>query len=361
MSRSSGAADADAASHLAATPPGDESAAPRSLLHRRLLIALCGFTALTSLAGGAELLRFAGTGSGYAPLTLLQGTPFATFLVPGLLLLGVVGGTNLAALIALLRRSALAGDLMLTAAGAIAVWIVAEAALMRQFHPLHALYAGVALICGVAAVRAAWSSREPRLRWTIAVTAAEGAGFFGPALVGVLVASMQLGAVERAAALSLAGLWEGAWLGLGQARVLPLPLRRGRFVLLTAAGGALVWAGVMGLMLLGRSGAGALLVIPASIGVGLGALLVMGGMQWLELRRHVPADRRWIWIGWTALAWVLALPMSFLPGLLVDEKTPFGPNLTLWVCGGFLLAYVLSLVTWQGARRLIGPGGPAIP
>lgn len=298
-----------------------------------------------------QLLWGGGTGSRYAPLTLLLGTPFTTFLVPGLLLLVVVGGLNLAATIALLRRASLAGDLALTAAGAIAVWIVAEMALMRAVQPLHVIYALVSLLCLVVAVRAAWRSGNPRLRWTVAVTAAEGVGFFGPALVGVLAASLHLGALERAFALTLAGFWEGACLGLGQAAALPLAVHRGRFLLLTAAGGALVWASVMGLMLLGRSGAGPLFVVPAGVAAGVGALLAMGSLQWIELRRHVQGGPS-SWIGWTALAWLLALPMSFLPGPLVDEKTPLLPNLTLWVCGGLLMAYVLSLLTWQGARRL---------
>lgn len=342
------------------SPPDEAADAPAvdkmdggSFLHRRLLIALCGFTALTALGGGAQLLWFAGTGSRFVPLTLLKGTPFTTFWIPGFLLFVVVGGTHLLATLALLRRAPAALDLALTAAGAIAVWIVAEVALMRQIQPLHGLYVLVALLCLIAAVRAAWRSQNPRLRWTVAVTAAEGLGFFGPALVGAVTATLRLGDGERAIALSLAGLWEGAWLGLGQSLVLPLPLRRGRFVALTAVGGALVWASVMGLMLLGQAGVGSLFVVPASIAVGLGALLAMGGMQWVELRRHVRGLRSWSWIGWTALAWVFALPMSFLPGPLVDEKTPFLPNLTLWICGGFLMAYTLSLITWQGVRRLL--------
>jgi hypothetical protein len=315
------------------------------------LIALCGFTALTSLGGGVQLLWGGGAGSRYAPLTLLAGTPFTTFLVPGLLLLLAVGGIHLAATIALVRRASFAGDLALTAAGAIAVWIVAEMALMRAVQPLHVIYALVSLLCLVIAVRAAWRSQSPRLRWTVAVTAAEAIGFCAPALVGVLAASLNLGAIERACALTGAGFWEGACLGLGQARALPLAVHRGRFMLLTATGGALVWASVMGLMLLGRSGAGPLLVVPAGIAVGVGALLAMGSLQWIELRRHAGGSPL-PWIGWTALAWLLALPMSFLPSPLVDEKTPLLPNLTLWVLGGLLMAYVLSLITWQGARRL---------
>lgn len=325
-------------------------------LHRRLLITLFGFIALTALAGGAELLAFARTGNRYVPLALLQGTSFATFLVPGVLLSGV-GAIHVAAMLALWRHAHLAGDLALLASGAIAVWIVAEIAILQQLHPLHILYSLLSMICIGAAVRAAWRSQQPRLRWTITVTAAEAVGFLGPALVGVLAARLGLHDGERAIALSLAGLWEGACLGLGQARVLPLPLRRGRYVALTALGGSLVWAGVMGLMLLGQAGAPATVLIPASIALGAAMLLSIGGMQWLEIQRHLQGlARAWssrIWIGWTALAWLVALPMSFLPGPLVNEKTPFLSNLSLWVCGGLLMAYVLSLITWQGARRLL--------
>jgi hypothetical protein len=78
----------------------------------------------------------------------------------------------------------------------------------------------------------------------------------------------------------------------------------------------------------------------------LPALFAIGGAQWIELRHHrVPARR---WIGWTALAWLVALPLSFAPGPLVDETTPLAAHIVLWGCGGVLMAYVMALITWRG-------------
>lgn len=81
--------------------------------------------ALTALGGSAELLLHARTGNRYVPLTLLQGTPFTTFLGPGLLLL-MVDGIHLTTTLALWRRAPLAGDLAILSSGAISVWIVAS-------------------------------------------------------------------------------------------------------------------------------------------------------------------------------------------------------------------------------------------
>jgi hypothetical protein len=49
------------------------------------------------------------------------------------------------------------------------------------------------------------------------------------------------------------------------------------------------------------------------------------------------------------------LALSFTPGPFVDESTPLVPQIALWACGGLLKAYVMTLVTWQGARRICRP------
>jgi hypothetical protein len=79
-------------------------------------------------------------------------------------------------------------------------------------------------------------------------------------------------------------------------------------------------------------------------------LVAIGGAQWLELRRHI--RRAHAWIGWTALAWVLALPLSFAPAPLVDESTPTGVHVVLWGSAGVLMALVMASITWIGVQRL---------
>jgi len=55
---------------------------------RRILIALHGFLAITATGGGLGLL----TGTGAPPVEMFAGSLFASYAIPGLALLVVVGG-----------------------------------------------------------------------------------------------------------------------------------------------------------------------------------------------------------------------------------------------------------------------------
>jgi hypothetical protein len=195
-----------------------------------------------------------------------------------------------------------------------------------------------------------------RTRWIASVTLAEALGYLAPACAGIATARLGIDGGAQAALLAAAGCIEGLALGTGQAYALPVAVRRGRYAILTALGAGLVWLSVMSLMLLGRSDAVPFAVmVTASVGVGAVGLVAIGGAQWLELRRHVRGAHRWI--AWTALAWTVALPLSFAPSPLVDEATPLGVHLVLWSIAGLLMAFVMALITWQGARRLVGATG----
>ena len=80
---------------------------------RGALIVLSGFLALSAVPGGVTLLAGVYT----PPVQQLKGSVFASFLVPGLALLVVVGGTAVLAFVLLLRRRAL-GPAMSGLAGA---------------------------------------------------------------------------------------------------------------------------------------------------------------------------------------------------------------------------------------------------
>lgn len=316
---------------------------------RRWLIGLGAFSAFSAVGGAVQLL-IALRGNDFWPRSAIQYTPFETFLVPALLLGGVVGGTSLVSAITAWRRSRFALDAAILAGGALTFWIVAELGLMRGFHFLHAFYGGLGLaILGLGALGAARSG-EPRHRWILWVTAGETLGFLAPMLTGILATSRGVGEGERAVLVTLAGGVEGLWLGAAQAWAFPLPLARLRYALLTALGAMVVWGLAMTLVFFGRTASGAVM-IPLGIVIGLVALGAMGAAQWLELRECVAGAERWI--GWTALAWMCALPWSFAPSPLVDETTPFWAHVLLWASAGALMAYVLSLVTWQGVRRIV--------
>lgn len=311
---------------------------------RGLVTALAGFAALSALGGAAALLALR-RGSEQVPLALLARTPFESFLVPGLLLGAIGAACALAALLAW-RRSRAAIDAVIAAGGALAVWILAERALLREASWLQAVYGAIGLALLGLGARAGLRSGQPRHRWVIAVTAAEAAGYLAPALTGILTAR----AGEPAALpIVAAGLVEGLALGAGQGWALPLRVDRLRYALLTALGAGAAWAGVMAAMRLG----GALppaAAVAAGVTAGAAGLAALGGAQWLELRRRAPRAGRWI--AWTALAWAAALPLSFAPGPLVDAATPLWAHVALWGAGGLLMAYAMALITWQGARRL---------
>lgn len=203
--------------------------------------------------------------------------------------------------------------------------------------------------------------------WLPVVALAELAGFAVPAVVGVLtVASPILVALP---ALIAAGIVEGAMLGAGQVlvlrHVLPAVSAR-RWVVATAGGAALAY--LLGLL---PSATGPLVATWPALVVGvvaavMGVLLLgsVGTAQWLELRGHV--DRAAVWIGVTALAWLLGLG-----AFLVIAIPLWQPGQAVWVTvlvglvAGALMALVMATVTGVGLIRLLAgarPGGtPGVP
>jgi hypothetical protein len=103
----------------------------------RTLTVLAVFGALSALVGA--VLAIAANGAG-VPLEYLANSPFSSYFVPGLILGVVVGGSQLAAAIALLakRRSAL--PLSAVAGFGMLIWIFVELAIIRQYSWLQAAY-----------------------------------------------------------------------------------------------------------------------------------------------------------------------------------------------------------------------------
>jgi hypothetical protein len=113
---------------------GMPTLAPIGSRTRKLILALSSFSAVSAIAGGIALI-FSRPESPYSPpLRLLEHTPFADFVVPGLLLAIVVGGTSLICATLASRRSPRTIDAAIVAGGALTVWIVAEVAMFRSIH-----------------------------------------------------------------------------------------------------------------------------------------------------------------------------------------------------------------------------------
>lgn len=319
---------------------------------RRASLALSGFVALTAAAGGLELLIWP-QGNAFVPLETLQGTAFASFTIPGLLLLFVVGGSALVAFMTLRGRREGSVDATLFAGAATTIWIVAEVAQIGLDHWLQPFYFGLGMALLALGLRGMLLRRSLRDRWIVTVTICESVGFAVPAATGVAAVQLGLGDLGQAISVSLAGFAEGFALGMGQALVWPLPLSKLRYATLTGVAASLAWAMGMGISALG----GAIgesrpeIFWPITVLAGTALLLSIGTAQWFELKHHSKAAHRWIWI--TSLAWIAALPASFLPSPLVDETTPGSTSATLWACSGLIMAYVMSWITHVGVLKVL--------
>jgi hypothetical protein len=99
---------------------------------------------LTAVYGGIALLRY---GSGM-PLEWLRGTPFPDWTLPGLSLMLIVGGTHIAASVALITGRPSGRSLSALAGLVLMGWIVAQVVLLRHYHLLQPtlFLAGLSLV-----------------------------------------------------------------------------------------------------------------------------------------------------------------------------------------------------------------------
>jgi hypothetical protein len=103
---------------------------------RRVLLGLLYFGAISAVAGA--ILGVAANGAG-VPLVYLQGTPFTSFVIPGLILGLVVGGTQGLAAIIVHRRHSY-GPLAAAVAGfGMTIWIFVEVVIIG-YSWLQAVY-----------------------------------------------------------------------------------------------------------------------------------------------------------------------------------------------------------------------------
>jgi menaquinone-dependent protoporphyrinogen oxidase len=119
-------------------------AAPRA--RRWLLAALCMFTAVTAIGGGATLAVRPDGSLLEATPEMLKFSPFATFLVPGLLLLCVIGIGNALAAVHVVRDTRSAPYYAFFAGASLFVWTTVEMILLRTHHLLQLGYLAVAAL-----------------------------------------------------------------------------------------------------------------------------------------------------------------------------------------------------------------------
>ena len=113
---------------------------------KTLLFILVSFIAVTSILSGLLMIINPDGGVMNLPLSLLDGTPFKNFLIPGILLTTIVGGVNLLAVFYNMQRHvnrynwAMAGGIMISG------WIVVQMILIQAAHWLHFLYLGIGIL-----------------------------------------------------------------------------------------------------------------------------------------------------------------------------------------------------------------------
>jgi hypothetical protein len=90
---------------------------------RRVVLALTCFVAVTAIAGGIALAT--GMETRFSE-SWLAGTPFSTYVIPGLLLAAVVGGSSLVASLMQWRRHRSADAATVVAGVVLTGWIVGE-------------------------------------------------------------------------------------------------------------------------------------------------------------------------------------------------------------------------------------------
>jgi hypothetical protein len=185
-------------------------------------------------------------------------------------------------------------------------------------------------------------------RWILRVTLAETLGFGVAASVAALVAVSGIAPVPGYLLTVAGGAVEGAMLGAGQ--WLGMPGSRpaaAAWVLATAAGAAVAWSIGMLPSTVGFdpfSGAAA----PVFVGGALVLLASITVAQWLVIRRR----RALRWIPVTMAAWAVAVLWTLAPSPLVDERSPLGLVVGLYVAAGLLMAVTVAGATAVTAVRL---------
>lgn len=119
---------------------------------RILLILIAFFIALTALSCGAMLVISPDGALLQMSPSGLAGTPFHNYLIPGLVLALVVGGSALWALILVAFRQARAQQIVILSGVMLGGWITVQTLLIGASHFLQAVYFILAVIVFVIGV-----------------------------------------------------------------------------------------------------------------------------------------------------------------------------------------------------------------
>ena len=104
---------------------------------RKLLILILFFLGATAVVGGIQLIRTNGMGM---PQEWLATTPFSSFLIPGLILSIIVGGTSLLAILLLIRHHKYGLETSAIAGFGVQIWIFTQIYMLHHASFLQIVY-----------------------------------------------------------------------------------------------------------------------------------------------------------------------------------------------------------------------------
>lgn len=102
--------------------------------------AIQAFIGLGAMGGGFMLVRDPSGSALELPMSLLEGSPFPDFLIPGMFLFAVNGvGSMIGAGLSFTRRR-YAQEIAIVLGAILVAWIVIQVVIISSFHWLHVLY-----------------------------------------------------------------------------------------------------------------------------------------------------------------------------------------------------------------------------
>ena len=113
---------------------------------KSILFILVTFIAITSILSGLLMISNPDGGLMNLTLSLLDGTPFQNFMIPGILLTGIVGGVNLVAVFFNMQRHSNRYNWAIAGGMVISGWIIIQMLLIHAARWLHFIYLGIGLL-----------------------------------------------------------------------------------------------------------------------------------------------------------------------------------------------------------------------
>lgn len=114
----------------------------------RILFALHIIVGVGGMAGGLACITNPQAPLG-APVEILKNSPFSDFLIPGIILFGIIGIGNLIGALAILLKSKFQGYISSVFTWALIIWIVVQCIMLNGVAALHVIFFIIGLVGAV--------------------------------------------------------------------------------------------------------------------------------------------------------------------------------------------------------------------